>query len=220
MSVYASQSRLSFLVSGIDTARIASISATISIHIIAFMFLMAPVAMLDPARPVETRTEIIFIDPVKPKIIPPVVMPVKLKPLSKPIIQTLAPAIGKPVQMPVPDATTSEPILGDTYVPEQVVDSGTNATEVGGDVDASTRAQYPMQYPLAALRTGATGIAVVLARYDEAGNITQTSIYKSSRNKELDRAALLGIKKWKINPRMIQGQAIGGEALVNVEFKL
>lgn len=219
MSVHASQSRLRFDDSGIDVARIVSISATISIHILAFMFLMAPIAMLESAKPAETRTEIVFI-PVKPKVIPPVVVPVQLKPISKPIIQTLAPAISKPVQMPVPDATTSEPILGDTYVAEQVVDSGMNSIEMGGDVDASTREQYPMRYPIAALRIGATGVAVVLARYDASGTITQTSIYQSSRNKDLDRAALLGVKKWKINPRMVQGQATGGEALVNVEFQL
>lgn len=71
--------------------------------------------------------------------------------------------------------------------------NGFESTSIGGDVDASTRAQYPMQYPKAALRVGAMGIVVVLASYDNTGNVIQTSIYKGSRNKDLDRAALQGI---------------------------
>ena len=220
MSVLVSQSRFSLLVSSIDRARIVAISTTISIHIVAFLFLMAPVSIPDLTKPVETRTEIIFVEPVKPIVIPPPVMPVKLKPITLPIIQPSLPTIIKPVQTQNSDVTTSDPIAGDVYVPEQNTMNGLESTAVAGDVDASTRAQYPMQYPVAALRSGATGIVVVLARYDDAGNVIQTSIYKGSHNKDLDRAALQGIKKWKINPRMIQGQAVGGEALVEVQFNL
>ena len=220
MSVFAQRSGFTFVLSSINTARIAAITSTISIHIVAFLFLMMPVAIPNVTKPIETRTEIIFNEPLKPKIIPPPIIPVKLKPITLPTKLPSLPAIAKPVQMQNSEATTSDPIAGDIYVPDQIATNGFEATSAGGDVDASTRAQYPMQYPKAALRAGVTGIVVVLARYDDVGNVIQTSIYKGSRNKDLDRAALQGIKKWKINPRMIQGQAVGGEALVEVQFNL
>ena len=37
---------------------------------------------------------------------------------------------------------------------------------------------------------------------------------------DLDRAALAGVRKWKINPGLVQGQPVGGEALVEVVFSL
>ena len=220
MSVLVSQSRFTLLDSSLNPARIAAFSATVSIHIVAFLFLMIPVSIPNLDKPADTRTEIIFIEPVKPTVLPVPIIPVKLKPITLPIKQPSLPTISKPVQTQYSDVTTSEPIAGDVYVPDQNTMNGLESTPVGGDVDASTRAQYPMQYPKAALLVGATGIVVVLARYDDAGNVIQTSIYKGSRNKDLDRAALLGIKKWKINPRIIQGQAVGGEALVEVQFNL
>jgi protein TonB len=221
MSVLVSQSRFSLLVSSIDRARIVAISTTISIHIVAFLFLMAPVSIPDLAKPVEIRTEITIVEPAKPKIIPPLVMPVKPKLVTIPTTSPALPVISKPFQTTQNiEATTSEPVAGDLYVPEQNVMNGLESSVVGGDVDASTRIQFPMQYPQAALRAGATGIVVVLVRYDDVGNVIQTSLHKGSQNKDLDRAALQGIKKWKINPRMIQGQAVGGEALVEVQFNL
>ena len=46
------------------------------------------------------------------------------------------------------------------------------------------------------------------------------TVYEPLTNADFDRAALRGVKKWKINPSEINGQAIGGEALVDVVFRL
>ena len=90
----------------------------------------------------------------------------------------------------------------------------------GGDVDASTRAQYPVKYPPAALRAGVTGTVVVQVTFDASGNVLDASVYKSSRNRDLDRAALTGVRKWKVNPGKKNGQNVGGTALVSVDFVL
>ena len=90
----------------------------------------------------------------------------------------------------------------------------------GGDVDASTRAQYPIKYPPAAARVGATGTVVIQVTYDANGTVLEASVHRSSRNRDLDRAALAGVRKWKINPGKKNGQPVGGSALVSVDFTM
>lgn len=203
----------------LSPARIIAISTTLAIHIVAFGLLLAPVAMPERVPVNQTVTEIIFTEPVKPKPIP--LLPVPPKPLA-PV--TAAPSRPQVTTVPKTDstsATTDQPLPGDVYVPEdappQVDDIGNLA---GGDVDASTKAQYPIAYPPSAIRGGITGMVIVLASYDAAGTVTATRIYQGSRDKALDRAALAGVRKWKINPRRVQGQPVGGEALVEVRFNL
>jgi protein TonB len=43
-------------------------------------------------------------------------------------------------------------------------------------------------------------------------------IQKSSRNRNLDRAAMDAARKWKFNPGMRGGQKVGGDVLVPVNF--
>ena len=203
----------------LSPARIAAISATLAIHLLAFGLLMVPVNLPEPIATQRTITEIIFTEPEKPKPIP--LLPVPPKPLA-PV--TAVPA--RPALTPLPKtdstpATTDQPLPGDVYVPEDSTPQGeTNGNSAGGDVDASTRAQYPIAYPPAAIRGGITGVVIVLASYDATGTVTATRIYQASRDKSLDRAALAGVRKWKINARRVQGQPVGGEALVEVRFNL
>lgn len=200
-------------------ARIAAISATLAIHVAAFGLLMVPVSLPEPMAAQRAVTEIMFTEPDKPKPIP--LLPVPPKPVA-PV--TAAPA--RPSVAPVPNTDTAEAtddrtLPGDVYVPEDApphIDSIGNSA--GGDVDASTRAQYPIAYPPSAVRGGITGTVVVLASYDAAGTVTATRIHRGSRDQALDRAALAGVRKWKINPRRVQGQTVGGEALVEVRFNL
>ena len=217
MSVSVSHTQFAFDVADLNVSRIAAISATVCVHMLAFMFLMVPVSLPDKVMREDVRTEISLVDPVKPK---PIVIPPK--PLvDKP--QTLNPvAVSKPHDVvQSTEITTSNPLSIDVYMPEQQIGITENIdTIAGGNVDASTRAQYPVSYPAAALRAGSSGMVIVLAHYNSDGVVTDTRIHKSSRNKELDRSALQGVKKWKINPGKINGQAIGGEALVEVLFNL
>jgi len=222
MSVSASHTQFAFDVAELNVSRIAAISATVCVHMLAFMFLMVPVSLPDKVMREDFRTEISLADPVKPKpiVIPP--KPLVAKPVAdKP--QTLNPVAVSKLHDVVQstEITTSNPLNIDVYVPEQQIGITENIdTIAGGNVDASTRAQYPVTYPIAAMRAGSSGLVIVLAHYNADGVVTDTRIHKSSRNKDLDRSALLGVKKWKINPGKINGQAIGGEALVEVLFNL
>lgn len=223
MSVIVRTSPSAAVWESLSLPRIAAISATASIHLVAFGFLLMPVSLPDWIDAAETRTEITFSVPDPPKPSEPVV----LKPVTPPAIMprsTTAPSTAtKPVidTVPAGEATTADPGPLDIQVSgEQGAATDAFETAAGGDVDASTRAQYPIRYPPAALRALATGSVWVAARYDAGGTVTDTRIHRSSRNSDLDRAALAGVKKWKINPGRVQGQPVGGEALVEVVFSL
>lgn len=222
MPVPASHSRSAFQTTELNGPRIAAISATLCVHITAFLFLMAPIAMPDWVAQPETVTEIILHDPPKPE---PIVLPPKplepkpREPLHIPVPQTVVAQTAKPAESV--EASVEDSLPGDSHVPiSQVGRSEPLVQDGGGDVDASTRARYPIDYPIAALRAGLAGTVTVLARYDANGTVMETRVHRSSRNADFDRAALRGVRKWKINPSEINGQAVGGEALVDVVFRL
>jgi protein TonB len=222
MPVSASHSRSAHQATVLNGPRIAAISATLSVHVTAFLFLMAPIAMPDWVAQPETVTEIILRDPPKPE---PVVLPPKPlahKPVQarqNPVPQTAVARTSMPAD--ATQARSADSMADDIHVPNSDVGPSDSLMQEGsGDVDASTRARYPIDYPVAALRAGLAGTVTVLARYDANGTVMETRVHKSSRNVDFDRAALRGVKKWKINPSEINGQAIGGEALVDVVFRL
>ena len=222
MPASASHSRSAFHVAELNVPRIAAISATLCVHITAFLFLMVPVSLPEKVMQPDTVTQITLRDPPKPEpvVLPPKpLLPEPVQTPQNPVPQTAMPSTSTPTD--ATQASVAESLVGDIYVPiSEVGPSESFVQDGGGDVDASTRARYPIDYPVAALRAGLAGTVTVLARYDANGTVMETRVYKSSRNVDFDRAALRGVKKWKINPSEINGQAIGGEALVDVVFRL
>jgi len=222
MPASASHSPSAFQVADLNGPRIAAITATLCVHITAFLFLMVPASLPEKAGPPGTVTQDFFRDPPKPEpvVLPPKpLLPKPVQTRQNPLPQIATPRTPEPADAAL--ASVAESLVGDIYVPiSQVGPSESFVQDGGGDVDASTRARYPIEYPVAALRAGLAGTVTVLARYDANGTVMETRVYKSSRNVDFDRAALRGVKKWKINPSEINGQAIGGEALVDVVFSL
>jgi protein TonB len=207
----------------LSVPRIVAVSATLSIHVVAFALLMVPVSLPDRVAMPETVTNVVFPEPPKPDVLPD---PVPLRPLAPatPIqpVRTQSPLqSATPSQdLPAGDVTTDSPTAIDSQA--NMADSlpGDNGLPTGGEVDASTRAQYPIKYPVSAIRDMASGVVWVLVSYDAAGTVTEARIHQSSRHRELDRAALVGVRKWKINPRQVQGQPVGGQSLIEVVFNL
>ncbi len=55
---------------------------------------------------------------------------------------------------------------------------------------------------------------------DATGNVTNVSVEKSSRNRDLDRAAMEAARKWRFNPSTVNGQKAAGRVRVPVNFTL
>jgi len=52
------------------------------------------------------------------------------------------------------------------------------------------------------------------------GEPTSVSIASSSQSRDLDRAAMDAVRKWRFRPAQRDGQAVAGTIIVPVEFKL
>lgn len=75
-------------------------------------------------------------------------------------------------------------------------------------------------YPPAAFRAGEEGTVVVRVDVDASGNPTSASVETSSRSRDLDRAAVEAVKKWRFEPAIKDGKPVASAANVPVEFKL
>ena len=78
----------------------------------------------------------------------------------------------------------------------------------------------PPRYPPAALRSGITGTVILIISVDAQGNVTDVEVEKSSRNRDLDRAAMQAARRWRFNPSIVNGQPAPGRVRVPVDFRL
>ena len=91
---------------------------------------------------------------------------------------------------------------------------------IAGSIDPSSQRMNPPDYPPAAARAGATGTVVLLVDIDAQGNVVNVRVEKSSRNRDLDRAAQDAPrkKKWRFNPAKENGQPVPSTVRVPVVF--
>ena len=78
----------------------------------------------------------------------------------------------------------------------------------------------PPRYPPAALRSGITGTVILIISVDAQGNVTDVEVERSSRNRDLDRAAIQAARKWRFNPAQVDGVNSAGRVRVPVDFNL
>lgn len=76
------------------------------------------------------------------------------------------------------------------------------------------------EYPREELANEITGTVVLLITVDENGGFVSAIVEKSSRNRNLDRAAMDAAKKWRFNPKVQDGKRVGGVVRVPVAFNL
>ncbi len=91
---------------------------------------------------------------------------------------------------------------------------------VPADRDPSPLARVQPEYPAAALRTREEGTVLVRAEVDALGNPTNVDIAKRSGSRDLDRAAMAAVRKWKFEPAMKGGKAVASTVQVPVDFTL
>ena len=84
--------------------------------------------------------------------------------------------------------------------------------------DISGRALNQPRYPAKEAREGVGGTVVLRVTIDASGNVLDVAVQRSSRNRNLDRAAMDAARRWKFNPGMRNGVKVGGDVLVPVKF--
>lgn len=86
------------------------------------------------------------------------------------------------------------------------------------DRDASILFSPAPKYPPAASRAGISGRVVVEIDFDRSGNLTNVTIFESSRNRDLDRSAMDVVRKWKFSPAVSGGVPVAGKMRVPITF--
>lgn len=84
--------------------------------------------------------------------------------------------------------------------------------------DISGRRLNPPRYPPQEARRCIGGEVVLRVSIDGKGQVLDVKVDKSSRNRNLDRAAMDAARRWRFNPGMENGQPVGGDVLVPVNF--
>jgi len=76
----------------------------------------------------------------------------------------------------------------------------------------------PPTYPRRALRRGDQGVVLLRVDVSADGVPTSVGIVRSSRSRELDRAAVDAVGRWRFQPATADGRAVPGTVEVPIEF--
>ena len=77
----------------------------------------------------------------------------------------------------------------------------------------------PPDYPPAALRRGESGTVMVRVEVDAAGMPIDVSLDRRSGSRDLDRAAMDAVKRWRFQPAQRDGQAVASSLVIPIDFK-
>ena len=201
---------------GLNWPRIIGIAFVIALHAAAFLLLLIPAVAPPGEAEQEQKTMVPIVDAPPPPPPPP---PDETPP---PPIKNLAPPTTTPLPPPPesPPIDVSEARPTDTYSPPAPPSPPAPAPEIGASVDISSKNMNPPKYPPAAARAGIQGTVVLVIDVDANGNVTNVSVEKSSRNRDLDRAAMDAARKWRFNAGQSGGQKTAGRVRVPVDFKM
>lgn len=92
--------------------------------------------------------------------------------------------------------------------------------QVATDAPVPVPGQTPApDYPRRALRNGVGGTVLVRVDVGPDGVPTSVGISRSSRSRDLDRAAIDAVERWRFQPAMVDGRPTVGTVVVPIEFE-
>lgn len=206
------------LLLSLDPKRIAGYSVTISLHVFAFMLLLAPIQAPAPAAQKEQITQVVF--PEKKKEPPPLPPPRQER-----VVRTRPTEHPQPVPLPQEQLIVDQPPAPvDAGLPPAVEDVGTpNTFDTAETAIAAlmTRVAPPPPYPALAEKRRLQGTVVLMILVDAEGNPVDVTVEQSSGSSLLDEAARKFVKaRWRFVPAQAGGVAVSAYARVPIRFSL
>ena len=195
---------------GLSWPRIVGIAFVIALHLAAFMMLLIPAVAPKAVAEKERNVMVTIVDAPPPQDTPP------------PPVKNLSPPKPSPVPPPpqAPVVDVPEPRPNDIVTPPSPPAPPAPPTSIEASVDISSKAMTPPRYPPAAFRAGIQGEVILIIDVDASGNVTNVTVEKSSRNRDLDRAAMEAARKWRFNAAEAGGKKTAGRVRVPVNFAL
>jgi protein TonB len=152
--------------------------------------------------------------PDKPK--PPEKMPPPPS-MTPPTKQVKAP---RP-KIAVPNIKVPLNIAGGPYIGAFSAASVTPVTAPVSDyAQVAPLVRVPPRYPRSAVRRNIEGVVKVAFTITADGRVSNPRVLSASPPGVFDKAAIKAIKKWKFNPKIVDGQAVEQSAAQEVTFKL
>jgi len=139
---------------------------------------------------------------------------------TEPVITQKIPAVEAPTPIPIEKDVDSRPAIDAPKPAEPAVAerSPQRTSRISREPRPLASNAVP-EYPPAALRSGVGGTVVVRAKIDASGKPAEVSIAKRSGSRELDRAAVQAVRRWKFQPAMRNGKATASVVRIPVDFK-
>jgi protein TonB len=137
-------------------------------------------------------------------------------------VKNLSPPKPSPVPPPpqAPVVDVPEPRANDIVTPPSPPSPPAPPSTIEASVDISSKNMNPPRYPPAAFRAGIQGEVILIIDVDANGNVTNVSVERSSRNRDLDRAAMEAARKWSFRSAESGGKKVAGRVRVPVNFAL
>ena len=104
--------------------------------------------------------------------------------------------------------------------PANVPPSDTRAPAAVADALAVPISSPSPRYPVRALQRRESGTVRVQVQVGVDGSPLEVSVLESSQSRDLDRAALEAVRRWRFRPAQKDGQPVVGMVIVPIAFKL
>lgn len=118
--------------------------------------------------------------------------------------------------MPAPVSETPMPVA-----PADATPSAAGVPLAPGDVPVPIPGQTPApEYPPSAMRNSAEGTVMVRVEVGADGMPTAVDVAQRSGSRDLDRAAVDAVRRWRFQPAQRDGQAVSGAVTVPIDFKM
>lgn len=208
-----------------DPVRIAGISGTLVLNMVALALLLVPVGQAVMAPTDGPPVPIRWIEDAPQPPPPP--------PVEVEVVQPRAPApvARQPVATPRPDPAAIEPVpIATGELQPTPVPAGDPGPQAGsgtghGPVHAGMRLEYaratPPPYPGAAIRGNLEGTVMLEVLVDVDGRPVDVRIHASSGHRVLDAAARSHVlREWSFRPAMRDGQPVQAIGIIPIDFRL
>lgn len=207
------------LARGFQWMRSSAISATLALHGLAALALLAPPAFVALQKTADPPVQAITIkrEEPPPPPPPPTLQIQKFKP--RPVVRPVATPKPVPVEAP-PVVTTEQTPMSLPAVAEPAPEATTAAPADTAPTALGYRSMRNVPYPLIATRQKLEGTVMLRVLVGPDGVPQRIDIERSSGHTVLDRAARDAVMKWRFEPGTRNGQPFAAYGLVPIAFRL
>lgn len=202
---------------GFQWKRSSAISATLALHALAALAVLAPPAYIAAQKTADPPVQAITVKREEPPPPPPPILEIKHKPKA-PVVRTVAP--------PKPEPVRADPVVTETTqmsypaTPEPELPAAPSAPTETAPSALGYKSMKNVPYPRVAVTQRMEGTVILRVLVGVDGVPQDIEIERSSGHTVLDRAAKDAVMKWRFEPGTRNGQPFAAYGLVPIAFKL